>query len=103
MPNFKEDLLEVIRDEAVVGVQIRGSRGGCNWSSRDAIDHPFGDNVVPWEEAAQYLDYEYDSGYGGQDCHDVYIWTPTRVISVWEYDGSTWPYSIPRNPPGGEI
>jgi hypothetical protein len=33
-----------------------------------------------------------------KDCHNGFVWTPTRVISVHEYDGATWLISVPRNP-----
>src|SRR6185437_5638479 len=57
-----------------------------------------GGKVVSWEQARPFLDYEYDSGFGGQDCHSVTIWTPTRVIFVHEYDGATGLTWVPRHP-----
>ncbi len=54
--------------------------------------------VLSWEEAASHLDYDFDSGYGGAECHPIYAWTATKVIRVHEYDGSTSIGSVPRNP-----
>lgn len=51
------------------------------------------------EQALPLLNYNYYDGYGSQDCHNVYVYTATRVIYVHEYDGSTWLESVPRNPP----
>jgi len=54
--------------------------------------------LITWNLARPILDYEYDSGYGGADCHAVYAWTETQVIFVTEYDGSTSLAEVPRNP-----
>ena len=58
---------------------------------------PYG-KVLSFEDARQYLQYEFDSGHGAPGCHAVYAWTKTKVIAIGQYDGATWPYSIPRNP-----
>ena len=44
------------------------------------------------------LNYEYDAGFGGQDCHNIYIWTKDKVYFVHEYDGATWLEYVDRNP-----
>ena len=54
------------------------------------------------EEATPLLDYKYDAGYGGKDCHYVNVWTATRVFYIEEYDGSTVVTWQPRNPPTRE-
>lgn len=54
--------------------------------------------VMSWAEAEPFLKYEFDSGYGGADCHPVFVWTPTRVLFVTEYDGATGLSSVPRHP-----
>lgn len=112
MSNFLADIRGELADEPVDAVVI-GDHGG-GW--RDAPDRdgylepgearyiaPEKRGVVlDWSEAEPLLDYEYDSGYGGADCHPVWIWTPTRVLFVSTYDGSTAVESVPRNPsPGG--
>ena len=53
---------------------------------------------LSWETAAPLLDYTYDSGFGSQDCHSLYIYTPNNVYYIHEYDGATSVESIPRNP-----
>jgi hypothetical protein len=57
--------------------------------------------VLTWEQARPMLDYSYDTGYGGADCHAVWVWTPTRVLFVVQYDGSTGLESVPRAPVAG--
>jgi hypothetical protein len=89
MSNFLEDVEEVIGDEEVVGIVV-GARG--------FIERPQDEDLIDWEEAKPLLNYEYDSGYGGLDCHRITAWTTTRVIFVGEYDGSSWITSVPRNP-----
>ena len=49
--------------------------------------------TTPWE----VLNYEYDSSYGGQDCHNFILWTKSYIVTLHEYDGATWPISFPRN------
>ncbi len=55
-------------------------------------------HLLPWADARKILDYNYDNGFGGADCHPVYAWTETKVIFVVEYDGSTGTSWVPRNP-----
>lgn len=80
--------------ENILAAQALSGRGGI-YRCTDPI--PCEGKAVSWEELRPHLDYEYDRGYGGQDCHDVYIWTEDRVYFVWEYDGATWLQSVPRN------
>lgn len=54
--------------------------------------------VLPWAEAREWLDYEFDDGFGGADCHPIYAWTATRVMMIGEYDGSTRLEVVPRHP-----
>ena len=43
----------------------------------------------PWAAMRDYLDYNYDSGFGSADCHAVLVYTEHIIVSVYEYDGST--------------
>lgn len=54
--------------------------------------------LLTWQQAAPLLDYNWHSGFGGTDCHPIYAWTATKVISIHEYDGSTSVQSLPRHP-----
>ncbi|WP_150122126.1 hypothetical protein [Sulfitobacter sp. HI0129] len=54
--------------------------------------------VISWEVAKPFLSYEYVNGYGGADCHPVFVWTATKIITITEYDGLTGPTWLPRNP-----
>jgi hypothetical protein len=50
-------------------------------------------------KAKDYLNYDYKpESYGAEEIPPIYAWTKTRVISVHEYDGSTYFQSVPRNP-----
>lgn len=51
-----------------------------------------------WEQARKLLDYSYDSGFGGADCHAVVAWSQHYVYYVHEYDGATRIAAMPRNP-----
>lgn len=54
--------------------------------------------VQAWTVASKTLDYEYDSGFGGADCHAVVAWGDLCVYFVHEYDGATSIASVPRSP-----
>lgn len=61
--------------------------------------HPdFYNKVLPWSIARAALDYEYDDGFGGAECHPVYAWTESCILFIHEYDGATCVRKIPRNP-----
>lgn len=91
MPNFLEDILTAAGGEEIIAFKFLDGRA---YNSPT----PFGGKVVPFSEVIGELNYDYDDGYGGQDCHNIYAWTPTRILYVGEYDGSTWIDSKPRNP-----
>lgn len=91
MANFLFDILDAAGDEEIIGIKFLNARGYDN-------DIPFDGELVSFQEAVSVLDYTYDTGYGGQDCHSIYAWTPTRILFVGEYDGSTWIEWRPRNP-----
>lgn len=54
--------------------------------------------VEPWAEASKKLDYQYNNGFGGADCHAVIAWGERYVYFVHEYDGATGINCVPRNP-----
>ncbi len=93
---FASDILSVVGDEPIEAVSISPKRG--SYRGNDAPDHNLGSGPVSWEVARPVLDYSYDTSYGGQDCHDVWVWTPTRVLFVHEYDGATSVAYAPRFP-----
>ena len=99
MANLKQWIEEMADGEPIEGVVI----GEMGWGSYRSDEVPGYDEmpkgiVLTWEEAAPLLDYNFDCGYGAPRCQAVYAWTPTRVIAIGQYDGSTWPYWIPRHP-----
>lgn len=57
--------------------------------------------VVDWSTIREWLDYPYDDGFGGVDCHPLWAWTADRVVYIHEYDGSTELRWAPRNPTAG--
>lgn len=95
MNNFASDIEEVVGDESIEAIVVGSTRG---W---DPKDHPT-PGIEAWKDARPRLDYEYNTGFGGQDCHSIYAWTATRILFVGTYDGSTWIQSLPRNPIAGE-
>ena len=97
--NFKDEILEEVAGEEIVGVVI----GNMGWGTYNKDNIPLYDvqpkgKVLSWKEAAPFLDYEHDCGYGAPECNAVYVWTETKVYFVVQYDGSTGFSWVPRDP-----
>lgn len=104
--SFAADIEAQAKDEAIESVVI----GPFGWGgSMDANDGYGEGNIhrktpvergapLAWETARPMLDYPYSTGYGAPECDAIYAYTAERVLSVAQYDGSTWITSIPRNP-----
>jgi hypothetical protein len=78
--------------------KIRGVVIGHSFERDGNEARPYNDRLLSWKEARPILDYDFFSGFGTADCHPVYAWTMNWIITVNEYDGSTSPVRIPRNP-----
>ena len=79
---------------------VIGEMGWGDYGSEEVPNYkkqPKG-KLMLWSEAREWLDYTWDTGFGAPGCNAVYAWTSTKVITVGQYDGSTWVYSVPRNP-----
>lgn len=102
MANFKQDILDAVCGEPIEAIRVLGPLDRWGWPNdvdvRDKITEHMIDVSLPAETILPLLDYEYDDGYGGQDCHDILVWTAYYVYYVHEYDGSTSIYSVKRNP-----
>jgi hypothetical protein len=107
---FWETIKQEAGDEAIEAVVIGGFASSYfseKYQITDGVDvkgiPAAKHNVRLTEaEASRYLDYDYDGGYGGVDVHAVYAWTASRVLFVAQYDGKTWPTSVPRSPGDSE-
>jgi len=77
--------------------------GGTGWSDYneecipDYKDQPRFE-VLTWDKARKWLDYEFDSGYGSPKCNAIYVWSKNLVMFISQYDGSTTVHTVPRNP-----
>jgi hypothetical protein len=95
---FWEDLMAEVGAEPVEGVVI-GEMGWPGYGDNDEkVPAEKRGVVLDATEASHLLAYPYGTGYGAPECHAVYVWTPTRVIYVTQYDGSTNVSWLPRNP-----
>lgn len=98
--NFKQDILYETKGEVIETIIIRHGRLD-NFTdvddSRDIPDFHINKQLQP-EVALELLNYEYNSGFGSMDCHDILIYTAEHVYFIHEYDGSTEIRSVPRNP-----
>ena len=102
MRNFRDDILTAVEGEEILAVRIDGAinywRFDPESDPRDVAVKPFYGRICTWEEINSALDYQYDAGFGAMDCHDIKLWTPTKVFFIHEYDGSTSIISEFRNP-----
>lgn len=55
-------------------------------------------NYLSWSYCRDKFNYNYDAGFGSQDCHDIVIYTTDTIYYVHEYDGSTSICWVSRNP-----
>jgi len=94
---FAEDIEDGAHGEQIEVVVI-GPYGGYRDSEIRFVPSEKQGVVLPWADARHLLDYEYSDGFGEAECHAITAWTPTRVLMVREYDGSTQVKSVPRNP-----
>ena len=96
---FKQDILNEAGDESIEAIVI-GEMGWGDYGSDGVPNYAaIPKNVVlSWADSQAFLDYDYDAGYGAPRCNKITAWTPTRVIFVSQYDGSTALESVPRNP-----
>lgn len=99
LTNYKQMILSAVDGEVIEGIVINtpNSYDMNDSGIEDWRDGPY-DTLLHWNAAQQYLDYEFDTGYGTAGCHYITLWTPTRVIYTHEYDGSITLHSVPRNP-----
>src|ERR1700720_5053480 len=99
MANLVQWIEEAAGDEPIEAVVI-GEMGWGDYGSDDVpryAEQPRG-KILTWPDAKPFLDYEFQEGFGAPGCNAICAWTASKVIGVAMYDGSTWPYSMPRDP-----
>jgi len=99
MANFKQDIIRVVDKDEIIAVKIDKFQPW--WKDTDNKYAP-GNNcagqIISYDLALALLDYEYDAGYGSQECHPILMWSKNYVYFIHEYDGSTSIDCIERNP-----
>jgi hypothetical protein len=103
--NAKEEFLSSIGSRPVKCVTI--TYAPCSlWEDEErpqskSINLKVGYNETDWENFLQELDFDYDSGYGGQELYGI-IWFSAshQWMTRGEYDGSEWweTHRIPEIP-----
>ena len=93
--NMKEDILDSVGKKVNTAIIIVTSDSDVSYSKfpKELIGIP-----QKLKKVIDYLDYDFDDGYGRQQCHDFFIYTKEEIFYIHEYDGSTYLCSIPRNP-----
>ena len=101
MANFLNDILDATKGEEIEKIVIFEEREGGYGEvdeEYDLVPPDFIGKIKGFNEVIRFLNYEYNDGFGGMECHGFYLWTKKRVYYVHEYDGSTSICSCPRNP-----
>lgn len=92
MGNLKQEFEKVAKEEiecAVIGI---------DWDNDYDVPKDKQNIMLPWSEAAPFIDREYNNSYGVSECNPVTAWTKNKVLWVYKYDGSTGIAWAPRNP-----
>lgn len=98
MAKLKDWILEEAEGEKILGVVL----GSIDEWSRERLSYIPGDypekRLLTWEQALPWIEYEFSNGFGSEGCFSICAWTENKVIAISCYDGSTSPFSLPRNP-----
>jgi hypothetical protein len=92
-------VLEMADGEPIEAISI-GEMGWGDYGSENIPNYevcPKG-RPLDWETAKPFLVYDFSSGYGAPGCQAIWAWTKSWIIGISQYDGSTGPFRIPRNP-----
>jgi hypothetical protein len=98
MAVLKDWILTEAGDENVIGV-VLGPISEYQMEKCPHIPLNYPKNqVLSWEEALPWIEYEFYDGWGLEECFPLFAWTENKVIAISCYDGSTSVFSVPRNP-----
>jgi hypothetical protein len=96
MTNAKEELIAILMrtESSIKCANISMDRGywdNDNYVSSSPILLKEGHTLEEYKEFLNKLDFEYDSGYGGQELYGtVWLMKENTWLSRGEYDGSEW-------------
>lgn len=93
MANIKDWLLHA---EKQTGETIEAIVVGRHYNDFDSTETIY--PIFSREDGLAALDAEFDSGYGGEDCHRMYAWSKSWVFFIYAYDGATCLAKLPARP-----
>lgn len=98
--NLLKSIIKAANGEPIEAVVIGNTGWDDDYKSEDIpnYDKQPKYQILSLDEATPWLNYEYDNGFGAPGCNAIYAWTPTKVIFISQYDGSTDVEIIPRHP-----
>ena len=101
------DWINQLRDnEEIEAIQIGDFGWGGGYKSTNELEdltEKYKGKIVTENEISFLLNREFDDWYGRPECNAILVYTKNWIISVSQYDGSTNPFAIPRNPKEGFI
>ena len=95
---FSQDIIQAVDDDQIEVVYIPEFRSYLGENTKFHPANSITNKYVPYPIALALLNYQYDPGFGGMDCHDIVMWSKTKVYYIHEYDGSTSITYVPRHP-----
>lgn len=89
MSNAKQELLEILKDKAPLKCAVISN--GQSWDDdKKDIVLKLNYTEVDYEKFTNEIDFDYDSGYGGQNLFGT-VWLDDNTwLSRGEYDGLEW-------------
>ena len=94
MTNIKKWIDEFLKKHKLTWKDIQKVHlGDKGWDYGNENNKPI---ILNAKEARKVLNYEFDSGYGGEEGHSFYIYLKDWILVKGCYDGSEWMEEIPR-------
>lgn len=100
MRNAREEMLELLKGKEIKCAEVTIGRDWDEEDERRTIVLKVGHDEEDLAKFLNDLNFEYDSGYGGQELYGTVWFTDKTWAGRGEYDGSEWweEYSLPEIP-----
>lgn len=98
MTNAKEEMLELLKGKEIKCATVTNGGSWLDASKRRTIVLKVGHTADDYERFLKELDFNYDSGYGGQELFGTVRFKDNTWAGRGEYGGSEWweKYSLPK-------
>lgn len=98
MTNWYKQLQQINAQTPIVAIVVKENSRKYGWGSEGECKQVYDGTKWCLEAVRTLIDYEFDSGYGGEEGVHFTAWTADRVYFPACYDGAEWIEAVPRNP-----